>query len=113
MVDQASGGADDDVRIARQGLDLIVHANPAVDEGGAGSAGAGHAVDFVVNLTRQFTGRAEHQGDGASPSMVYRRLSTGSEKAAVLPVPVMAWPMRSLPVVTTGMAAAWMGDGFS
>ncbi len=37
------------------------------------------------------------------------RCSNGSENAAVLPVPVWAAPMTSLPVRTTGMACAWMG----
>ena len=35
----------------------------------------------------------------------------GSEKPAVLPVPVCAAPMTSRPAVTTGMAATWMGVG--
>ena len=40
-----------------------------------------------------------------------RRWSSGSTKAAVLPVPVWAVPVRSRPVSTAGMAASWMGVG--
>ena len=32
-------------------------------------------------------------------------------KAAVLPVPVLAWPMTSRPSSALGMKAAWMGVG--
>ena len=37
----------------------------------------------------------------------------GSTKAAVLPVPVWAMPMRSLLISTEGMAALWIGVGTS
>ena len=37
--------------------------------------------------------------------------SMGSAKAAVLPVPVWAQPIRSRPASTGGMAPAWMGEG--
>jgi hypothetical protein len=39
--------------------------------------------------------------------------STGSANAAVLPVPVCAWPSTSRPFSNAGMVAAWMGDGDS
>ena len=42
-------------------------------------------------------------------SCLSRRCKSGSENAAVLPVPVWAAPITSLPVNTTGMACAWMG----
>jgi hypothetical protein len=35
--------------------------------------------------------------------------SSGSENAAVLPVPVCAAPMTSRPASTIGIALAWMG----
>ena len=35
--------------------------------------------------------------------------SSGSEKAAVLPVPVCAAPMMSRPARTSGIALAWIG----
>lgn len=39
--------------------------------------------------------------------------STGSANAAVLPVPVWAWPSTSRPASSAGMVAAWIGDGDS
>ncbi|MNC58971.1 hypothetical protein D3C75_1087460 [compost metagenome] len=42
-----------------------------------------------------------------------RRCRIGRAKAAVLPVPVWAMPSRSLPAMTSGMALAWIGVGFS
>ena len=46
---------------------------------------------------------------GAAPS----RCSMGSAKAAVLPVPVAAWPSTSRPSTRGGIAARWMGVGSS
>ena len=40
------------------------------------------------------------------------RESSGSAKAAVLPVPVWPWLTMSRPSSSTGMASAWIGDGF-
>src|SRR5581483_1207223 len=37
----------------------------------------------------------------------------GMPKAAVLPVPVCAWPMASLPARSVGTMAAWMGEASS
>ena len=37
----------------------------------------------------------------------------GRAKAAVLPVPVWAWPITSWPAIISGMIAAWMGMGVS
>ncbi len=36
---------------------------------------------------------------------------SGMPKAAVLPVPVLAWPMTSLPSSASGMSPAWIGEG--
>ena len=41
------------------------------------------------------------------------RDSSGSAKAAVLPVPVWARPSTSLPASRGGMQAAWIGSGDS
>ena len=38
---------------------------------------------------------------------------SGSAKAAVLPVPVAAWPRTSDPASANGMAATWIGVGSS
>ena len=37
----------------------------------------------------------------------------GSPNAAVLPVPVCAWPITSLPSSTDGIACSWIGLGDS
>ncbi len=37
----------------------------------------------------------------------------GNAKAAVLPVPVWAWPSTSAPPSSAGMVCAWMGEGDS
>ena len=39
--------------------------------------------------------------------------SSGIPKAAVLPVPVWAWPIMSLPSIATGIACACMGEASS
>ena len=43
----------------------------------------------------------------------WRRSTMGNTNAAVLPVPVAAQPMMSLPWRAWGMVCAWMGVGFS
>ena len=48
-------------------------------------------------------------GRGAPAS----RWIIGSANAAVLPVPVPAWPIRSRPVSSSGIASRWMGVGSS
>jgi hypothetical protein len=40
-------------------------------------------------------------------------LYIGIRNARVLPLPVLAIPIRSLPDITAGMAWAWIGVGFS
>ena len=40
-------------------------------------------------------------------------LNIGNRKARVLPLPVLAIPMRSLPDMTAGMAWHWIGVGNS
>ena len=42
-------------------------------------------------------------------SCLSMRCSSGSEKAAVLPVPVWAAPITSRPARTIGIALAWIG----
>ena len=39
--------------------------------------------------------------------------SIGIPNAAVFPLPVCAWPITSLPLNTTGIACAWIGDASS
>ena len=39
------------------------------------------------------------------------RCRTGMPKASVLPVPVRAWPIRSVPIRATERVISWMGNG--
>ena len=50
-------------------------------------------------------------GDGLVFASGESFCSIGSAKPAVLPVPVWAPPMTSLPARMTGMACAWIGVG--
>ena len=45
-------------------------------------------------------------GAPGGPSII---CSAGSAKAAVLPVPVAAWPSTSRPASTSGIASRWIG----
>ena len=38
-----------------------------------------------------------------------RRCNSGIAKPSVLPVPVLAWPMTSLPESATGSVSSWIG----
>ena len=58
------------------------------------------------------TSTRQERGLGCA-SVIERRPRIGSEKAAVLPVPVWAMPRRSRPARTWGMAPAWIGVGVS
>ena len=78
----------------------------------------GVGLEGLGDLDRELAGGGEDQGDralGASNlplvSVSFERI--GSAKAAVLPVPVWAWPITSTPESTAGMIAAWMGEGCS
>lgn len=42
-----------------------------------------------------------------------RRDNTGKQKAAVLPVPVCAWPITSCPCKINGIDASWIGNGLA
>jgi hypothetical protein len=46
---------------------------------------------------------------GGAVFVLEQAVQQGSEKAAVFPVPVWAAPITSCPVITTGMASAWIG----
>src|SRR5262249_23103256 len=48
---------------------------------------------------------------GPPTSFSLQRFRKGKRKAAVLPVPVWAWPMTSRPERTSGIRAAWIGVG--
>ena len=83
----------------------IPHVLARRDVLGIAQTGTGKTAAFTLPmLTMLEQGRAR-----ARP--VSSMVSMGSVKAAVLPVPVCAMPIRSCPASTNGMAAAWMGVG--
>ena len=72
-------------------------------------------AEAVEDLAGELAGRAQHQH---AAGLAFRRwrllarwLRIGSAKAAVLPVPVWAMPMRSRPASRSGMVWAWIGVG--
>jgi hypothetical protein len=70
--------------------------------------GPGQAADFLGDLVGQLAGRAQHQGLHGEAAR-FRLASRGRAKAAVLPLPVLAWAIRSLPARVIGRLAAWIG----
>ena len=90
---------DDDVGPALEGPQLRAVRLPAVDRQDRRSQRAAVAMDGLGHLHRQLAGRDQdepHRAVAARPSAA-SRCRSGRAKAAVLPVPVAAWPTRSLP----------------
>ncbi len=85
-------------------------ADAAVDGHGAEVGEAREIAEGGLDLGGEFAGGLEDQDAGCGRG---RRggSRTGRAKAAVLPVPVWAEPMRSRPDRTMGMARSWMGVG--
>ena len=52
-------------------------------------------------------------GLSAASAMVCSRCSRELPKASVFPVPVRAWPIKSVPLKANGMAIVWMGNGWT
>ena len=78
------------------------------------------AEDFrvMVDLHRQLAGRGDHQranrGRSAAGGRRLReqRWYSATRKAAVLPVPVCAWPATSRPASAMGSVCAWIGRAY-
>ena len=103
VVEDAAGGADDDLDAALEGPDLPVDGLAAVDRQDA----------FVRRICRFWlsssaTWMASSRVGARTSAWIWRlsvsiRSMIGMPKAAVLPVPVWAWPMTSRPASTRGM----------
>ena len=65
------------------------------------------------DLDRELARRRQHEQLRLGASLRSMRHSSGSANAAVLPVPVCAWPSTSRPSSSGGIAASWIGDGVS
>ena len=96
---------------------LRLHVDAAEDDGDAQLRVRGVALDVVGDLVgelaRRRDARARAPGWRAGDMLAFScgsiLCSSGSENAAVLPVPVCAAPMMSRPARTIGIAFAWIG----
>ena len=102
-----------------QGGDLPVDALPAVDRQHLVPGEQADLVELLGHLHRELAGRTEHQRlhGGSSRDSV---CAMGMPKAAVLPVPVWAWPEQVPPLEHqrdgllldgSGLDEAHLGDG--
>jgi hypothetical protein len=105
QVEQPAGGADDDLDAGLQRGDLRLEGPAAVDGLHADAAPGAGGGQVAGDLHAQLTGGDDDQrlrdavaalGGGTT------RCSSGTPKPRVLPVPVRAWPMRSLPASARG-----------
>ena len=110
-VEQATGRADDDVDAAAQRLDLRLVGPAAVDRHDPrADLGPGRG-EVARDLDGELAGRRDHERLGGVPRAAdgrVIRLSSGTPKPRVLPVPVRAWPIRSLPASAIGRVSSWM-----
>ena len=88
------GRGDDDVDAAVQRPQLPADRLPAVDRQHPGAQVLAVAVERLGDLHGQLAGGHQHQRHRVAARPVRRacRCSSGSANAAVLPVPVAAWP---------------------
>ena len=110
-VEQAAGGADDDLRAGLELLDLALVGLAAVDGddlGGAVGAASSRSSATCTHSSRVGTTMsALTPGSGSVP----RPGCTGRPKPKVLPVPVLAWPMMSWPGEAEGDGLLLDGEG--
>ncbi len=108
MVERPSGRGDNHLGAAPERADLVIHRRAAVERHHGEIGALRVLVERFGHLHRQLASRDQHERArlvrGCALSRV-RRSSSGKAKAAVLPVPVAAWPSMSPPVSNTGMAS--------
>ena len=93
VVQRPARGGDDDVHAALQRAQLPADRLPAVDRQHPGAEVLAVAVERLGDLHRQLAGGHQHQRHRvAAAAVAGSRCSSGSANAAVLPVPVAAWP---------------------
>jgi hypothetical protein len=109
VVHDAPGRAHHHVRAVLQRGTLAAQRNAAAQGDDLDVfLGARQAADFDGHLVGQFARGAQHQACTAN-QRGFSLASSASAKAAVLPLPVCAWAIRSLPASAMGRLAAWMG----
>ena len=113
VVDRAAGGGDDDVDAGAQGAHLPLDRRAAVDGEHPHAQLLAVAVRGLGDLDRELA--RGHQDERLRRRDPPGRMpcSSGSANAAVLPVPVAAWPTTSRPCSSAGMVSRWMGVGSS
>jgi hypothetical protein len=82
---------------------------PPHEERGANAAGCSEPGGVLLDLAGQLARGSEHQRSRSL--LAGEALHQREDDAAVLPVPVAAQPMTSLPASAGGIARAWMGVG--
>ena len=93
---------------ARQFLPLAAIADAAKDRQRAQVGETGKIAEGGLDLRGKLAGGFEDKDAGMRPWRQGPR-APGGAKAAVLPVPVWADPIKSRPPSTTGMARNWIG----
>ena len=116
VVDDAAGRADQHVDAVLQRLALFFVVDAAIDDGDPEARVLTQHLGVVEDLHGELARGREDQranaatrcGPGAG-GFVSRRWYSATRNAAVLPVPVWAWPATSLPVSAIGKVLAWTG----
>ncbi len=105
VVENAAGRADHDVDAASQGANLALDRLAAE---GTAHADCRPAASFWISPTICWvSSRVGARIDRLWPAPAgLEHFESGIPKAAVLPVPVLAWPITSSPSSTRGMKAA-------
>ena len=119
-VDQPARRTDDDVDAGLERVELGVVADAAVDgEHAQAAVGAGQR-EVARRPGAPARGSGRRSAPAACPAAARcsrgpsgrpTRCSTGMPKASVLPVPVRAWPMRSVPRRATERVISWIANG--
>ena len=107
---------DDDVDAVAQRAELAADRLAAVDRQRPGRRARGRSGTSPRTPAWRARGSARaraRSGLGAGRSPVDAAAAPGRANAAVLPVPVAAWPSRSRPASSGGMASRWIGVGSS
>ena len=110
-VEQPAGRADDDVDALAQRLDLRLVRAAAVDrEHARAELRARRVLRSPATWTASSRVGAMTSACGAAafPPGRSSRLSSGTPKPSVLPVPVRAWPIRSWPASAIGRVISWI-----
>ena len=113
VVDRPTGGGDHDVHAAAECLELAGDGLASVDRHDLETLTSAVGVHGFADLDGELSGRDDDERLGHGRRVPAIASMMGRANAAVLPVPVAAWPSRSTPVSSWGIASAWMGVGSS